>query len=329
MSEMKILKSEHKLCLSCMEEHNVDIVEVIEQGKFKGEELEFIACYEYCSNTDEFLETEDMIRTNSLSLKDAYRSQVGLLTSEDVKSIREKYGISQKDFSQILDWGRATITRYENHQVQDRAHDDILKKIDSDPKWLLEILKRAKNRNSLSPKAFSKYYREASEQYSKKKNQYLIDSIHAIYAHFNNEDTTGCSELNLEKVVEVINYLAQKVFNLHKVKLMKMLWYSDILHFKRFGTSITGLAYSALPMGAVPEGYEQIVLLDGVTFDIVSYDENVAYKFMPTPGFEIKKLSDCEIETIDRIVTEFGDLSTSQIIKKMHEEDAYKYTYRE
>lgn len=49
--------------------------------------------------------------------------------------IRDKYEVSQKDFSEVLDWGRATITRYENHQVQDRAHDDVLRTIDSDPKW--------------------------------------------------------------------------------------------------------------------------------------------------------------------------------------------------
>jgi hypothetical protein len=52
---------------------------------------------------------------------------------------------------------------------------------------------------------------------------------------------------------------------------MKMLWYSDVLNHKRKGFSITGLAYRALPMGAVPEGYEQIVLLEGVCYDEILY----------------------------------------------------------
>jgi len=324
VSEVKIIKSEHKLCFSCMEEHKVDTVEVIEQEAFKGVEVEFTANYEYCPNTDEYIESEEMIRANSLAVKDAYRKIVGLLTSEDIKNIREKYEISQKDFSEVLDWGRATITRYENHQVQDRAHDDILRKIDSDPKWLLDLLKRAKG--SLSPKAYAKYYHEINEQYSIKKNQYLIDAIYAIYADFTEDIITGYTELNLDKVVEVINYLAERVSSLHKVKLMKMLWYPDILHFKRHGKSITGLAYSALPLGAVPEGYEQIVLLDGVSFDTVLYNDNIAYKFKPTPGFEIKKLSDSEIESIDKIVSEIGNLSTEQIVMKMHDEEAYNCT---
>ena len=40
----------------------------------------------------------------------------------------------------LLGWGGKTITRYESHQVQDKAHDTILKKIDQDPEWFLSLL---------------------------------------------------------------------------------------------------------------------------------------------------------------------------------------------
>lgn len=172
---MKILKTEQKLCLSCMEEHNVNIVEVEEQVTYKHLEVEYLSIYEYCEDSDEYIETEDMIRTNSLSMKDAYRRKVGLLTSNDIKNIREKYGVSQKEFSEILNWGQATITRYENHQIQDKAHDDILSKIDSDPKWFLEMLERAKER--ISPKLYSQYFKKASELYNMKNNPYCIKKI--------------------------------------------------------------------------------------------------------------------------------------------------------
>lgn len=323
VSKMKILKSKNSLCLSCMKEHKVDIVKINEKEIYKGVEIEFTAIYEYCSNTDEYLETEEMIKVNTLAIKDAYRKKTGLLTSSEIKNLREKYGISQKDLSEILDWGRATITRYENHQIQDRAHDDILRKIDSDPKWFLEILTRAENK--LSAKAFSKYYHAVNKEYRKKKNQYLIDSIYAIYANYEKE-ITGCRKLDLEKVVEVINYLSENVNNLHMVKLMKMLWYSDMLHFRKYGTSITGLAYRTLPMGAVPDDYKLIVSLEGVSFELVCYDTNIGFKFKPTPGFEINKLSTDEINTINQIIKNFGDLNSKQIIDKMHEEDAYKFT---
>lgn len=307
-----------------METHDVCEVEVVEKNIFKNEEVEYVATYEYCSNTDEYSETEEMIKKNDLSFKDAYRKKVGLLTSSEIITIRSIYSVSQKDFSEILGWGQATVTRYENYQVQDVAHDDILRKIESDPKWFIDMLKRSQGR--ISDKAYTKYYHEANEQFKKKKNQYLIDSIQALYAEYGEENVTGNMELSLNKVVEVINYLATRVERLHKVKLMKMLWYADILNYKRYKKSITGLAYSSLPMGAVPEGYEQIVLLEGVSFDTVYYEEHVGYQFKPSPEVEINSLSACEIETIDTIIEECGQLNTKAIVDMMHEEEAYKYT---
>ncbi|ABR47092.1 hypothetical protein Amet_0867 [Alkaliphilus metalliredigens QYMF] len=321
---MKKIKSEKKLCLMCMEEHGVDTVEVIDEETYKSKEVSFNATYEYCANADEYLETEEMIKANSLMMKDAYRKKVGLLTSDEIINIRAKYGLSQKDFSEILDWGKATITRYENHQVQDRAHDDVLRKINSDPKWFLEMLERAKGK--ISDKAFSKYHHEAIEQFKKMKNQYQIEVINTIYANFEEPLYTGNVELNLEKVVEMINYLASKVSSIHKVKLMKMLWYADMLHFKRTGKAIGGLVYGALPMGAVPKGYEAIVSLEGVQYDTVLYGEHIGYKFKPVPGFEIKKLIKSEIETLDEIISKFGHLNTDEIVDMMHDEEAYKCT---
>lgn len=76
---MEKIKTKKKLCLICMEEHNVDTIEVIDNEVYKDEEITFHAIYEYCSNADEFLENEEMIKKNSLAMKDSYRKRVGLL----------------------------------------------------------------------------------------------------------------------------------------------------------------------------------------------------------------------------------------------------------
>ncbi len=319
---MNIIKSEKKLCLLCMEEHEVDTVKLLDEEIFKGEELSFEATYEYCANSDEYLETEEMIKANSLAMKDAYRTKVGLLTSEEIIRVRQKYKVSQKDFSEILDWGKATITRYENHQVQDRAHDEVLRKIDNDPKWFLSMLLKA--RKLLSDQAFQKYLKVARDQYENNQNQYLKDTILAVYSKYEDDNCTGGVNLNLDKVVEMINYLAKYVKNLHLVKLLKMLWYADSLHFKRTGKAISGMVYSSLPMGAVPEGYELIIRLSNVSFEQVTYGEKVAYKFHQTQGFEYSELCKTEQEALNDVITSFGRLNADQIVQKMHDEVAYK-----
>ena len=114
--------------------------------------------------------------------------------------------------------------------------------------------------------------------------------------------------------------------HLFKVKLMKMLWYGDALNFKRYDESINGLAYRALPLGAVPEGCDQIIQLDGVNFDVILYDDYEAYRFKPAPGFTVRLLAKHEIETLDTVIRELGSLNTKEIVDKMHQEIAYQKT---
>lgn len=322
---MRVLSSEIKQCLSCMEEHEVKKVEIEEENILKGELVRYPARYEYCSNTGNYTTYDDTIDTNDISFKDAYREKIGLLTSKEIIGIRDKYGVSQKDFSKILGWGSSTVTRYENHQVQDVVHDDVLRKVNSDPKWFIDLLNRAKD--ELSDRAYGKYLSNAKKAYHAYKNFYLKNSIEASYAKFEGEPCiTGNTNLDLDKSVEVINYLALNTPNLHKVKLMKMMWFSDFLNYKRQKKSITGLAYNALPMGAVPECYEALVLLDGVFYEEVQYDEHIGYKFNPAPNFQIKLLSENEINVIDEVIQHFKDYNTKQIVDRMHKEEAYKNT---
>lgn len=70
---MKIINSIMKLCYLCMEKHEVTTIEVEETVRFKGREVTFKALYDYCSKTDQYLETEEMMDANRTSMLDAYR----------------------------------------------------------------------------------------------------------------------------------------------------------------------------------------------------------------------------------------------------------------
>lgn len=106
-----------------MEEHEVETVSCIDKNIFKGILVEYPAEYYYCSKAKEYYGDENQMRSNDISMKDAYRRKQGLLTTEDISSIRGKYNISQSALCLLLGWGKKTITRYEGHQIQDAAHD--------------------------------------------------------------------------------------------------------------------------------------------------------------------------------------------------------------
>ena len=168
-----------------MEEHEVKTILVREHSLFKDKTVEFEAQYMYCDKADEMFAEGNQLRLNDINLKDSYRKEEGLLTSQDIIALRGKYGISQSDLCTLLGWGGKTIARYETHQVQDRAHDAILKKLASDPEWFLTLLEESEQ--DLSAEAYSKYQSNALSLYRKMSSDYLRKAIRASVNYETND----------------------------------------------------------------------------------------------------------------------------------------------
>lgn len=172
---IELIQIEHGLCTCCMEEHDVKRVRIPEHTIFKDVRVDYMAECFYCELAEEFYENEEMMNENSIKIRDAYRKQVGLLTSDEIKGIRSKYGISQKDLCILLGWGGKTITRYETYQVQNKAHDTILKKLGQDPEWFITLLCEVEE--VLPTKAYKRYYNIAQKLYESQQNQYVKKGI--------------------------------------------------------------------------------------------------------------------------------------------------------
>ena len=321
--KMQVLESHKELCTCCMEEHDVELVRVQEQMTFKELKVDYVAEYYYCNQAEEFYMEESQISENDLRMKDAYRRALGLLTSQEIAELRAKYGISQSDLCTLLGWGGKTITRYEGHQVQDRAHDSILKKLRQDPEWFLKLLTDA--RGTMSEEAYQRYYDRALQLYEESRDEYLRKSIAAEYARYREESYTGGVSLCLDKVVDVLRYFSDStgVTNLYKVKLMKLLWYADCLAYKLHGKAITGLVYRALPMGAVPIAHDSIIDLKGVCYEEVDMGEGTAYRFLPSGTENYQALEEWEKGVLDRVIEKLGRMSKDEIVSFMHKERAY------
>lgn len=322
--DMRIIKSEKRLCTCCMEEHEVKTVLVKDEATFKNRKVTYEASYLYCDMAEELYMDEQQMQENDVRLKDAYRKSEGLLTSSDISGIRAKYGISQSDLCTLLGWGGKTITRYESHQVQDKAHDTILKKLDQDPEWFLSLLSDA--RVNLSAESYQKYLNAAIALYEEDQDSYLRKAIEASYARFHGDQLFhGNTELSLDKVVDVIRYFAssKKITALYKVKLMKLMWYADALSYKLRGFAITGLVYQALPMGAVPVGHNSFINLKGVPCEEVDMGETNAYHFELEGTAAFPALTDDDKNILDAVIKKLGKMSKNEIVSFMHKEQAY------
>ena len=67
------------------------------------------------------------------------------------------------------------------------------------------------------------------------------------------------STLERQKLFEAIGFFTKATKHCGLVKLFKLLYYLDMLHFRETGRPVTGLNYKALPYGPVPtELYDEV-----------------------------------------------------------------------
>jgi len=310
-----------------MEEHEVQTVIVPETNIFKGVKVSYQATYYYCNQADEYFSSEIMSNENDIAMKNAYRKATGLLTTDEISAVRRRYGITQSDLSLLLGWGGKTVTRYESHQVQDIAHDTILRKLDEDPEWFLTLLEAVKDQ--IGEATYEKYSDTASQLYASDRDQYLKRAIMARYAKLKGAfSLNGNTELSLDKVIDVIRFFSnsEKVTTLYKVKLMKLLWYADALSYKRNGHSITGLVYQAMPMGAVPIAHDSIIDFSQINHEEVEFGEGTGDHFLPTSDKGYFSLSEEDKKVLNDVIDRFGEVSKDEIVKTMHKEIAFTET---
>lgn len=63
------------------------------------------------------------------------------LTAQDIKRIREKYGLTQQGFARLLGLGEASVVRYENGQKPSKANANLIRAAD-DPVFMSACLER-------------------------------------------------------------------------------------------------------------------------------------------------------------------------------------------
>lgn len=74
-----------------------------------GEDIEVDAQVMVCTECGEELDSATLI-----NVYNEYRRRHKLLLPEEIRRIREQYGLSQRSFAKLLNWGDKTIRRYEN-----------------------------------------------------------------------------------------------------------------------------------------------------------------------------------------------------------------------
>ncbi len=322
-----LIRKVHMNCPLCEKTHEVEERKRMTTITIKGKEVVYEERFYFCANADEDeneFENGAMTNENLLNARNAYRVKMGLLTSDEIVAIRESYGLSQVDLAKLLGWGEATISRYESKAIQDEAYDTMLRLIKDNPLQALEFLK--KNYDKFPKMKQLEIRQKIVEKLDSYGKEFLTrQTFEGEYASFEEpSDSNGLTMLNIDKIETMISYMAENINNLFKVKLMKMLWYSDVLSFIENGCSMTGMVYRHEPMGALPIGHYSLMNLEKLNVrEEMSYNYDTMLHIYPTDNMDYSILNDKEKSILDKVIVKFKDYKAKEIVDYMHNEKAY------
>ncbi|MDO5573145.1 MAG: DUF4065 domain-containing protein [bacterium] len=330
MESNTLIRKVHMNCPICDKTHEVEERKRSASITMKGEDVTYEERFYLCNHApdeeNEF-ETGAMADDNLLKARNAYRIKMGLLTSDEIVAIRENYGLSQIDLARLLGWGEATISRYESKAIQDEAYDTMLRLIQNNPLQALDFLK--KNADKFSGAKRFAIREKIVEQLDSYGKEYLTrQAFEGEYANFDEpSDSNGYTLLNIDKLEAVISYIAKRVNNLFKVKLMKMLWYSDSMSYRDYGKAITGLVYRHESMGALPIGHYSLMNLENINVqEEAGYNFDSMLHIYPSEHADYSVLTNRDCKILNAVISKFVDYKAAEIVEYMHEEKAYSQT---
>jgi hypothetical protein len=155
--------------------------------------------------------------------------------------------------------------------------------------------------------------------------QLPIELDHKVISEY-----SGFRPFKIEKIINSVLFFASTEADLLKVKLLKLLWYSDFLHFKRHGLGITGLTYVHIPLGPVPDYYTLLLGAlqknDYIDIKAIATGEFVGESIISLKPLDQSILMPDELETLIHVQKNFNEWGSKRISDYSHEEEAYVRT---
>ena len=318
-------------CPYCKKEVEYKI-EKRELKEFRGIEVNTFENVAICNECNQDLYVNKIEDENNERIYKIYREKANIIKAEDIVKLREKYDISQRELTAILGLGKMTINRYERGGIPTKSQSDYIKLLIENEDKFIEKVKEAYENNNITEKTYKKIVSEGQEENISKKGvqenirRYLKEVLNRKPDIYN-----GYKSLDLEKVENIISYIASKVKNLTITSLNKYLWYIDMLSFNKRAVAITGLTYQNQKFGPtiVYKKYDELSLLDDKyqREDIETENGNTT-KIVSNDNFNLDKISSSEKKIIDTIIKLLKNKNVTDISEMSHREDGWKKTKR-
>ncbi|MCK5154836.1 MAG: DUF4065 domain-containing protein [Spirochaetales bacterium] len=279
-------------CEECRDYVDFTIEEVKRDKEIRGISIEYTAKIAFCDECTNELFVSELRDENLETINRNYRLTEGLIQVYEIGEVLEKYDIGKRPLSLILGWGEGTLSRYVDGDIPSRQYSDILKRLQTDFEFMLELLEKSKSK--ITERAYTNCLRAAQRNLENEKEMMAV---------FQSE----------EKIDSVVRYIIYKSVEITPLALQKLLYFSQSF-YKAFtekflfdndcGAWIHGPVYRNIYYKYKDHGYNPI-------------DEDVD-KFM---NFD---LTETEKTVIDTVLLNFGCYSGKILEYMTHAERPWR-----
>lgn len=284
------------------------------EANVKGKIIEFDEYYMIDPTTGEEVFDRNIEIENDARLYDIYKKQMNLLTSSEIKNIRKKYEMNQKEFALSIGVGEITIHRFENGSIQTESVDSIIR-LSEDPDIMYNLL--IKNQANLSDNDFSSFLKKVSVL-KKLKHHKIADFNINDYINLNFE-TEAINNVTNQLIIEYNTQIdnVSKKYGIEDncgaaeyitpLKLQKLLYYIQGMALRIYGKPAFLNSISAWQYGpVVEEVYQQYKGRNPISTPKTDYEVCDGLK-----------------KIIELVVSSYGQIEAGSLIDLTHDEDPW------
>lgn len=310
-------------CPFCDSEAKLEKNEIVQ--KFKKDKFKIREFFYRCRNCGEEFTTTATDEVTVNQVYNQYREKYGIPFIEELVNLRTTYNLSAQKMSQILGLGINTYSNYEKGEIPSLANSKLIN-------------------SAKRPEVFLSYLDQTKDIFTEKQLKKIEELVRAKI--INNEDVcssynfnwyqtpnkfTGYVMPNKEKLANLLLYLIannEPDYN-DKLKLNKLLYFTDFISYKNTGKSITGLSYRAIPFGPVPTNYDFIFAHFSEKEKYIepefiqSHNSRVIECFHKLMDYDLSLFNEEELETIHQVIKTFKDISSWELVEISHKERSW------
>lgn len=223
-----------------------------QQITFRKEVFDVVAHFYVCEDCGEEFTTNEADEITLVQAYNQYRAKHGIPFPDEIRATREKYHLSAAKMSEVLQLGENGYANYEKGEMPTPAIGTLIRTA-AKPENFIDLLTNHRHFNH--DKALQKALGFAEALLKEVKS---YDFFHLLNKYHHPDNYTGYVALNTTKIehllVHFIRSCAQEYND--RLKLGKLLFFTDFYHYRQFGRSVSGLAYKKINVGPVPRCYD-------------------------------------------------------------------------